>query len=369
MQFSCEQCATRYSVPDERVRGKRVRTKCRKCGSEIVVEGPETALADATRAAPAGPTALGPRLATPLPPRPEIETDDEAPGPRSDEPWTVAISRAERRTMTTAQVVDGYADGVVGEKTLLWKQGMERWQPPFSVPSIALALGARGFAPGRDAKSGAGPTTPPTTPDAEAPASAPVPLSASAFNFDDEATAVIAPDRARELLEAEAAKKTEPPEPEPSETPLTFGFDDESTKVFAPEQADSLLEKPAEPEPRADATSTPLSGSPGPAVLPKAEAPREAEPSIVVADELGAKKPKPRAPAPTPPPAPPKLSTAREITGLQNEPTRVVRMKKQGAGTTFWLVLFLALAAAAAGGFVASQILHDARPPAWLKRP
>jgi len=54
---------------------------------------------------------------------------------------------------------------------------------------------------------------------------------------------------------------------------------------------------------------------------------------------------------------------------LQNEPTRVVRVVSKGPGLAFWVVLVLALAAAAAGGFVVSQMLRDRGAPAWLKKP
>ncbi len=280
MQFSCDQCATRYSVPDERVRGKRVRTKCRKCGGEIIVVGPP------------GPPASG-ATSISIPPAPPSEVAGPAPGP------------------------------------------------------------------------------PETTPDRSAPANPPPPAPPEprpgSFDFDDEATAVIAPDRARELLEAEAAKSEEPPESEAPETPLAFGFDDESTKVFDSANAEaSMGGEPPEigPTPPAPDTLEP----PGPAqssdatadTTPKADAdaPGREEPSIVVAEGVGATKPRPKAKAPTPPPEPPKLSTAHDIIGLQNEPTRVVRLRKQGMGGSFWIVLFLALAAAAAGGFVASQLLE-----------
>jgi hypothetical protein len=51
---------------------------------------------------------------------------------------------------------------------------------------------------------------------------------------------------------------------------------------------------------------------------------------------------------------------------MQNEPTRVVRVVSKGPGLAFWVVLVLALAAAAAGGFVVSQMLRDRGAPAWL---
>jgi hypothetical protein len=54
----------------------------------------------------------------------------------------------------------------------------------------------------------------------------------------------------------------------------------------------------------------------------------------------------------------------RELIALSNEPTRVVRLKKRGPGAGFWLLIFFALVAAAAGGFIASELLPRAVPKA-----
>jgi hypothetical protein len=225
----------------------------------------------------------------------------------------------------------------------------------------------------------------------------------AAFDFEGEATAVIAPDRAKELLEAEAAKvdaaksakddagaAAEPG----SETPLSFGFeDDESTKVIAPERASELLSSPigtekpesllAFPGP-AGAAVPAAEGGPGkvsmarvsahPAPPTTAPASAGADVASVVVDQPGAEtRPKPPATPAAPKPAAPgavksplSLPSAKPLPGMANEPTRVVRVKKK-ADTAFWVVLFFALAAAAAGGFVASEMMRHGPVPSWLK--
>jgi predicted Zn finger-like uncharacterized protein len=548
MQFSCEKCSTRYSVPDEKVRGKRIRTKCRKCGSEILVEGPTEGGAPPVSvkpsppsvAPPAGPKATAPRMAAPMPAAPAPMPAAPAPAARAEDRWTVAVGRDDQRKMTTAEVVDAYATGTINAGTLVWKQGMEKWQPPFDVPAIALALGARGFTlppavathrpppiekpavaekpaappssaadwdnedeatrvvdgslrfPGRPTRISsqpppvapkgpspaaalpppampkpaprmpvvpaapapfppapsapkaapappapkASPLAPSPTKRIERPAPAPSPIEDlpssdvasadpsaidkllentmrgdakalvnAAFDFEGESTAVIAPDRAKELLEAEAAKSDARQEAEEtaggataeigSETPLGFGFDDdESTKVIAPEKAQELLSVPtaseAPPAAAIDATKTPLAvvqDQPGGRTKvitaradahppPAAETPASVSEKVgsVVVDQPGTEtrqKPPASPPAPKPPGPPkaplPSLPSAKPLPGMANEPTRVVRVKKK-ADTTFWVVLFFALAAAAAGGFVASEMLRHGPAPSWLKK-
>jgi predicted Zn finger-like uncharacterized protein len=525
MEFSCEKCRTRYSVPDEKVRGKRVRTRCRKCGADVVINGPG---------------APGPSLVPKLP-RGSADPPAEV-APHGDHLWTVALSRTEQKKMTTAEIVDAYASGVVSDHTLVWKQGMANWSPPFGIPGIAIALTARGLVqnagwrePGRvslppppapphpsdalasdwdddneatrvsegalpfiarmmmpsappmprpaplpsptasrspvpspnvavprspvpkvppvsaapaapsnpvkpvlprpsvprppaaprtapvravssaplpvpNAAPSARPVPAPTSPirsvgaappsrEAEAqahtvdtkpppPPSSPLASDPSAFSFDDEATEVIAPDRARALLEAETAKSEENKEHEesetPSETPMAFGFEDESTQVIAPDRAEELLHAeaarsssipgegsprtPAFPDPEVASGATARRADAGDAVRQKTEP----MPSIVVAK---AKEPEPEVPKAASPPAkgPSAVEPRDIIRAFQNEPTRVVRVVKKKSGTRqLWIVIGLALVAAAAGGFIASEILarqHRASPAPAPARP
>ncbi len=39
MKIVCENCSTKYSIADEKVRGKVFKIRCKKCGHIIVVKG------------------------------------------------------------------------------------------------------------------------------------------------------------------------------------------------------------------------------------------------------------------------------------------------------------------------------------------
>jgi hypothetical protein len=428
--------------------------------------------------------------------------------------------------MTTLELVQGYAAGVVSNDALIWKAGMEEWQSPFDVPALALALQARGFArpsvvpsaqkeppvggsplpptrsaadwegddaetrvadgslrfPGRPQRGGV--TDGRQTAETEGPkpdASVQVEphwndeddeetlaLGGNAsgsrggaapkrlVDFDDEATEVIAPDRARELLAAESAKHPSlPPPPK-----LSASVDEEeSTQIIAEDRAEALLAAHVAPRP-SDAPPSHETGSGAPAAIPRPPAvpgasapskaalgssrappvpsrpprqpprrrPLSAEPSTPldvagvppVAEKPVIPTPKPAAgtpplaslappkPSSAPPPGttpvtpplepvhpaeptivvaeskPPRAPEAALVTlprqrppappgaslrTMQNEPTRVVRVVSKGPGLAFWVVLILALTAAAAGGFVVSQMLRERGAPSWLKTP
>ncbi len=39
MKITCQSCQSKYNVADEKVQGKIVKIRCRKCGATIVVNG------------------------------------------------------------------------------------------------------------------------------------------------------------------------------------------------------------------------------------------------------------------------------------------------------------------------------------------
>jgi hypothetical protein len=227
------------------------------------------------------------------------------------------------------------------------------------------------------------------------------PTGSTEFEFENETTAVIAPDKARALLEAEAQRDAAAKKPEGR---LGFIFDDEATEVIGPERATALLSSdpeaaaaiaaaeaedaaplrsqpppkpprlspypnattqntPQPPPPAAGAPPPPPKLSAYPQVLPPGVPQPGPEPSVVVTD---ARKIRQHADDLTRT-LPPKVT--RELGGIQHEKTRLVRVvtKKKDSAMSFWLILAIALAAAATGGFLASQMIQRHGAPAWMK--
>lgn len=88
----------------------------------------------------------------PQPPAPEPVPEREhgvaEPGDGGEAEWTVAVTDDQHEDMTSAQVIDAYVSGRINEDTFIWAEGMDDWKNPFDIPLIAMALEARGFAPG-----------------------------------------------------------------------------------------------------------------------------------------------------------------------------------------------------------------------------
>ena len=80
MKFHCDRCKTRYSIADDRVRGKILKIRCKNCSAVITVrEG----MADAPAAQPKPAT---PRPATPRPAPEKPRPASEKPRPASEKP-------------------------------------------------------------------------------------------------------------------------------------------------------------------------------------------------------------------------------------------------------------------------------------------
>ncbi len=123
MKITCHSCGAKYTVSDEKVQGKTVKMKCRKCGATIVVggaaQGDGTALDDSalSHAADGG--------------------APEGPPPGS---FLVSVTESDQRTMTLGEVVEAYNGGVITADTYVFADGMSDWQALQDNEAIVAAL-------------------------------------------------------------------------------------------------------------------------------------------------------------------------------------------------------------------------------------
>ncbi|MFO0674034.1 MAG: zinc-ribbon domain-containing protein [Polyangiaceae bacterium] len=133
MKISCQSCQAKYTIADEKVVGKIVKIRCKKCGATIVINGNEEAAAGGGGGVAEDYTAQG------------------------DEQWTVNVAEGDQRTMTVQEIVQEYKGGVVTDDTYCWKDGMNDWLPLREIESLysactlgpapALQTSADGFSP------------------------------------------------------------------------------------------------------------------------------------------------------------------------------------------------------------------------------
>ena len=113
MKVSCQSCSAKYTIADEKVSGRIVKIRCKKCGATIVVNGND------------------------------MKADAAADAAAESEVWTLSVDDTDQRTMTVADVVTAYKSGIVNDDTFAWKEGMDDWLPLRDIEALSSAVGSR----------------------------------------------------------------------------------------------------------------------------------------------------------------------------------------------------------------------------------
>ena len=123
MKIQCQSCQAKYTIADEKVLGKVVKIRCKKCSATIVINGNETRPAEDNA---------------------DTHVFDYA-GQANDQ-WTVNVADGDQRTMTGQEIVTEYRTGVVNDETYCWKDGMADWLPLREIEQLygAVKLAPRG---------------------------------------------------------------------------------------------------------------------------------------------------------------------------------------------------------------------------------
>jgi predicted Zn finger-like uncharacterized protein len=150
MKFACDHCQTRYSIGDDKVKGKVLKIRCKTCGNIIVVreqlptvqgEASGYAVPHMMTAAGAGPS-VGSPAPTPAPP-------PSAASPRPGAvAWFLAIKGKQHGPATVDDVVRFFREGKITERTYLWHEQLTSWVRLKDLPEFAAVV-AEGPAPRR----------------------------------------------------------------------------------------------------------------------------------------------------------------------------------------------------------------------------
>ena len=212
MKITCQACGAKYSIPDDKVQGRRVKVRCKKCDTSIVVEAKE--------AEPA-PVAVHP------PPLPSEEGQEDA----TTDAWMVNLSDTDQRSMSTEELVEGWRAGSVTEEAFVWREGLPDWKPALEVEELKALLEKEpkpAPAPTRDQMPTAAAVPRPGGVGAAAPAPSPEPALPTAA---PEATPAVtaspgdAPGLGASELVAPVVEATKPVEAPPESIPARLSLD------------------------------------------------------------------------------------------------------------------------------------------------
>lgn len=109
MKIECDKCGAKYSIADEKVRGKTFKIRCKKCSNVIIVRDKGAAAAGAAAAAAV----------------------DQSPG------WHLAINGETVGPMSEDEVRQRYDAGEIDKETAIWQEGFEDWVPLGDVEVFA----------------------------------------------------------------------------------------------------------------------------------------------------------------------------------------------------------------------------------------
>jgi predicted Zn finger-like uncharacterized protein len=138
MKIVCENCSAKYSIADEKVRGKVFKIRCKKCGESIVVKG------DAPQAAPAAEPAPPPMPAAPPPSDDggDVETkvfdysgyqeDDKS----NEALWHIVIDGQQQGPYTSGQIEEYLEAGSLDPEMFIWREGFDDWLPIKDVAEL-----------------------------------------------------------------------------------------------------------------------------------------------------------------------------------------------------------------------------------------
>jgi predicted Zn finger-like uncharacterized protein len=184
VKFLCDQCKAKYQIADEKVVGRTVRMKCRKCGHLIEVRAAVTeppGPASVPPAGPAAPAAPGGPPSAPKPPKPAparstalaatltsarpaapkpdrlpgalagafkttVQREEEVSAPfdmaevAPNDDWYVAVNGVPVGPVRVAEIRRKASQGAVKEDSLVWQEGLDEWRPLRSFPELAAIV-------------------------------------------------------------------------------------------------------------------------------------------------------------------------------------------------------------------------------------
>lgn len=132
MKVVCGECAAKYQIPDERVAGRRLKIRCRKCGGVMEARGDDPAAFEATIEVNGPHEVLSRAIAPSLVP--------SAPHHAASPEWFVSIDGAPAGPLNTQELVSRVSTGVIDWDAHVWREGYENWSTIADSDTLVRAV-------------------------------------------------------------------------------------------------------------------------------------------------------------------------------------------------------------------------------------
>jgi predicted Zn finger-like uncharacterized protein len=155
LNFSCNKCQRRYSIADDKVRGKTVKVRCKNCTNVISVEGPPEETEESTRVVSLADVErlreqdrslaeedAAVAVASPQASPPAAQSWDDEPTrtmPLRDTraPWFVMVKSKQEGPLDEAALQELVDAGTITGRSYFWQQGMPDWKRGSDIPELA----------------------------------------------------------------------------------------------------------------------------------------------------------------------------------------------------------------------------------------
>jgi predicted Zn finger-like uncharacterized protein len=208
MKIVCEACQAKYSISDDKVRGKAFKIRCKKCSHTIVVRAPDGGSG-------ASPLPIADSAAVPL-------------AAATEHSWHIVVDGEQVGPLSASDIRARQARGEITGDTYIWREGMADWLKLSTVSDFAES----------------GQVNDPSSPFPPQPASSyPSAAAASAFAASPDGDGdMLAPTTvgANALTADLFASPMSPPSAEPASTPASSSFSFGSNAAAAHESGSGL---------------------------------------------------------------------------------------------------------------------------------
>src|SRR5689334_18112766 len=114
MKIVCEACQAKYSISDDKVRGKAFKIRCKKCSHIIVVRSSEGS------------------SSAQLPVQSDAGATPSAPA-SSENSWHIVVDGEQVGPLSASDVRARLARGEITGDTFIWREGLADWLKVSSV--------------------------------------------------------------------------------------------------------------------------------------------------------------------------------------------------------------------------------------------
>ncbi len=151
MRFTCKKCQTPYTISDDKIRGKVIKVRCKRCNHLIVIRS------NSLQTGPRPSATEDPGVLHDSSLDLEFEhafrgiyesgnvkpTPSEKPVQGGQDEWFYGLDGSEDGPLDLEEIKAKIRDGSISEEHFVWREGMTDWVPLEDVPELSVVLHSR----------------------------------------------------------------------------------------------------------------------------------------------------------------------------------------------------------------------------------